>query len=66
MANGRWAMKMRRFMVWLDKQVVGCEPSFDYIDFPDDTPDNVIETECAALLDIMIGNELDTGWQEEE
>lgn len=55
---------MRRFEVYLDKQVAGSEPSVEILEFDDDATDEEIQEECAECLQTMIGNELDTGWNE--
>ena len=55
---------MRKFKVWLDKNVVGLDPSEEIIEFPDHYSDKECERDCADLLDTMISNELDTGWEE--
>lgn len=55
---------MRKFRVWLGKNVVGEEPSEEVLEFPDGTSDKECEEACADCLETMIGNELDTGWDE--
>ena len=55
---------MRRFKVWLDKNIPGVETSYETVEMPDDATDEECEEECASCLDTMIGNVLDTGWEE--
>ena len=55
---------MRYFVVWLDKNTVGCEPVRELIEFPDDATDEECNEACADCLDTLIANELDTGWDE--
>lgn len=56
--------RTRRFEVYLDRQIAGCEPSTEVLEFADGETDAEIEEACRAALDTMIGNELDTGWRE--
>ena len=60
------AQVMRRFIVYLDKNVVGVETDTEIIELPDDATDAQIEEVCADCLDTLIGNNLDTGWRELE
>ncbi len=55
---------MRRFEVWLDKQVAGGDPSIEIVEMPDNATDEECEEACRDCLDTMIGNLLDTGWNE--
>lgn len=55
---------MRRFEVWLDKNIVGTEAVTDVVELPDDVTQEQIDEACSASLDNLIGNELDTGWRE--
>ena len=55
---------MRRFRVWLDRQVPGLSASEEVCEMPDDATDKECEEACADVLQVMIGNELDTGWEE--
>jgi hypothetical protein len=55
---------MRRFLVFLDKNLAGSEPSEETLEFDDDTPEEEIELACQECLDTMIGNEIHTGWEE--
>jgi hypothetical protein len=55
---------MRRFRVWLDVQVPGKDPSEEIVEMPDDASDEECEEVCNGLLETMIANELDTGWDE--
>lgn len=57
---------MRRFYVWLDKDVPGTETEYTRVEMPDDATDEQCDAECGAALDTMIGNQLDTGWNELE
>lgn len=55
---------MRRFRLWVDKQVPQLEPIDRVIELPDDATDH--EVECAvddALTDLMCEN-VDSGWEE--
>lgn len=56
---------MRVFRVWLDRQVPGCDPYEETIEMPDDATDEECDDACRDCLDTMIGNHLDTGWNEE-
>lgn len=55
---------MRRFLVYLDKQVPGLDPSREVVEVPDNASDEEVDEACRDVLDTMIGNELDTGWVE--
>lgn len=55
---------MRRYKVWLDKQVTGLEPTEETVEMPDDATDEECRQACAECLDTLISNELDTGWIE--
>lgn len=55
---------MRRFKVWLDKNVVGAMPSCEIVEMPDDATDADCQEACSDALQTMISNELDTGWRE--
>ncbi len=55
---------MRRFRVWLGKNVVGDEGSEEIVEFPDSATQAEIDEECGSCLETMIQNELDTGWAE--
>ena len=54
---------MRRFRVWLDKQISGVE--FEKtVEMPDSATDKECIEACQDCLDTMIGNLFDTGWEE--
>lgn len=55
---------MRRFKVWLDKMVPGVTASYEAVEMPADATDAECEEACKDTLDVMISNELDTGWEE--
>lgn len=55
---------MRRYLVYLDKNVTGVEPDEELLEFKDDTSVEDIKVACADTLDTLIGNNLDTGWVE--
>ncbi|HEY5262589.1 MAG TPA: hypothetical protein VIJ33_10770 [Solirubrobacteraceae bacterium] len=55
---------MRRFEVWLDKNVPGIAPSLCEIELSDLASEIEIERACNEALDYLIENELDTGWRE--
>lgn len=57
---------MRKFRVWLDKNVPGQSASYETVEMPDGSTDAECEAACRDVLDVMIGNELDTGWEETE
>lgn len=57
---------MRRFEVWLDKCVPGCERSVVVVELPNDATDAECGEACESTLQTMIANELDTGWNELE
>lgn len=52
---------MRYFRVWLDKNVAGCETHEIVVEVEDGQD---ADDACADALSVMIGNELDTGWEE--
>lgn len=56
---------MKKYKVYIEYPYVSCEPEEEILEFPDDTPQEEIDKECAFCLDIMIGN-MDTGWYELE
>lgn len=53
-------------MVYLDKNIAGCEPIEEIIEMPFDATDKECQEECENCLNTMISNELDTGWNEIE
>ena len=55
---------MKRYLVYLDKNVVGVEADEEILEFEDSVPETVINDACADCLDTLIGNNLDTGWTE--
>ena len=55
---------MRKFTVWLDKNVVGAELVEQTLTFPDDMSDEDCDKECEECLEVMLSNEIDTGWME--
>lgn len=55
---------MRLFRVWIDVQVPGKEASVETLELPDSYSDTQCDEACAACLETMISNELDTGWEE--
>jgi hypothetical protein len=55
---------MRRFRVWLDKNLAGSEPTYETVEMPDSATDAECRSACAECLDTMISNDLDTGWEE--
>lgn len=55
---------MRRFELYIDKQVVGVKPTIQIIEFDNDTTDAEIEIDCQQILSDMISNEVDSGWNE--
>ncbi|MDO8641894.1 MAG: hypothetical protein Q7R33_10250 [Nitrosarchaeum sp.] len=55
---------MKRYLVFLDKNVIGVETTQEILEFEDDASQEKIEDACADCLDTLIGNELDTGWNE--
>ena len=57
---------MRCFEVWLDKNLAGVEPDIVIVEMPDNATDAECEAECMEALDVLIGNNLDTGWREIE
>jgi hypothetical protein len=59
-------MSKRYFVVWLDKQIsMGGGETVYVLEFDvDKTNDEEIEEACRETLDVMIENELDTGWDE--
>lgn len=56
--------RVRRFEVWLDKNVIGTEPSVEIVEMPEDASDAECNEACSDALETMISNELDTGWRE--
>lgn len=57
---------MRRFTVWLSKQVPGVSVAKVPVEMPDDATDEECDAACRETLEDMIGNELDTGWSEDD
>lgn len=57
---------MRRFSVYLDKNVSGCEPAEIILEFPNRTKQKDIDAACKDALDTLIANELCCGWSEVE
>jgi hypothetical protein len=55
---------MRKFLIYLDKQVMGEKPIEQTVEFDDDMTPEDIEEACADILNDMIGSNLDTGWHE--
>ena len=55
---------MRRFYVWLDRGVPGEDAIRSRVELPDETSDEACEAACRCMLEVLIGNELDTGWDE--
>jgi hypothetical protein len=58
---GNVSKKTRHFAVWLDKNVVGADESGLIVEV---SPGEDADVVCADALDILISNELDTGWRE--
>lgn len=54
----------RRFEIWLDKQVSGCETTTEIIEVEDGLTEPEIEAILQENLDVMISNEIDSGWRE--
>lgn len=57
------AKRRRTFVVYLDRQVVGCEASEEEVTVE---AGEDAEAVCAGVLDNLIANELDTGWYEKK
>jgi len=57
---------MRRFEVYIDHGVAGMDPITEILEFPNNATEAQIEADCAACLETMISNELDSGWNEIE
>lgn len=57
---------MRRFTVWLDKMILGVDTVRELVEMPDCATDEQCNVACRETLDVMIGNELDAGWDELE
>ena len=55
---------MRKFVVFLDKKVPRCDTIEEILEFEDTASEEEIEEACRDCLDIMISNELYTGWDE--
>ena len=55
---------MRRFVVFLDKNVPSVSPSYCLVELPAGTADEECDETCRDVLDTMIGNEIHTGWDE--
>lgn len=57
---------MRRFEVWADCQHAqnrNRDPK-NVVEMPDDATDEECDAACQDLLDTLIGNNFDTGWNE--
>lgn len=55
------AKRKRTFVVYLDRQVVGCEASEEEVTVEAGEDADAV---CGDVLQTMISNELDTGWYE--
>ena len=50
------------YTVWLDKDIPGVEISYEDVEVPIGASQEEIDKICGAVLDVMISNELHTGW----
>jgi hypothetical protein len=55
---------VRRFVVWVDRQIPGDDGDKEIVEMPDDATDAECDAECLDCMETMISNSLDTGWQE--
>jgi hypothetical protein len=55
---------MRYFKVWLDKNVTGVHATYIVVNVSDDASEKECNKICEDALNILIENELDTGWEE--
>ena len=57
------AKRKRTFVVYLDRQVVGCDASEEEVTVEAGEDADVV---CNDVLQEMLGNELDAGWYEKK
>lgn len=58
---------MRKFRVWLCKNIMVLgdqNKTEEIIELSDDATDEECDEACKDVLDTLIANELDTGWEE--
>jgi len=55
---------MKKYLIYLNKQVVGEASIEETVEFDDDMTAEEIEEACADILNDMIASHLDTGWHE--
>lgn len=55
---------MRRFEVWMDRNIAGVDPTVQIVEMPESATSVECEEACQDALDTMISNDLDTGWRE--
>lgn len=56
---------MRRFRVWLGKNLPQVPIEYENVEMPDDATDEECDEACKDRLDSMMQNSLDMGWSEE-
>jgi len=57
---------MKKFLIWVDKQVHNTEPINEIVFFEDGTSDEEIEESCEEIINSIIQNEIDAGFVELE
>lgn len=55
---------MKRYLVYLDKNVTGVDPDEEILEFKDEISEEEIEEACGDCLETLIGNNIDSGWVE--
>lgn len=55
---------MRRFRIWVDKQVENVKPVERFIELPDDVTDHEVECAIDDAITDLVCEETDSGWQE--
>ena len=55
---------MRRFVVFAHCRCARSDGAEVIVELPDGTPDDECDSACSDMLETLIGNEFDTGWNE--
>lgn len=55
---------MRRFRIWVDKQVPNLTPAERTIELPDDATDHEVECALDDAITDFICDQVDSGWEE--
>lgn len=57
---------MKKFLIWVDKQIPNVEPINQIAFFDDDMSDEEIEESCEEIINTIIQDEIDAGFVELE